>query len=136
LKSFDDTQAIFNAQVGHESRLYEMIPSAYNSWLGLYRGDGVGPGQAYINSSADDYQNDFNQRVGQGYFPASLHAAGNSDGSAVYSSIFTKRLDPLPMRWVAPAHQFLRSRCSTNRCRATCSTTTFGLGPWRLRRVR
>jgi CubicO group peptidase (beta-lactamase class C family) len=101
LKSFDDTQAIFNAQVGHESRLYEMIPSAYSSWLALYRGDGVGPGQAYINSSADDYQNDFNQRVAQGYFPASLHAAGDSDGNAVYSSIFTKRQDPLPMRWVA-----------------------------------
>ncbi len=101
LESFDQTQAIFNAQVGHESRLYEMIPSAYNSWLALYRGDWVGPGQANISMSANDYQNAFNQRVAQGYFPASVHAAGNSDGSAVFSAIFTKHEAPLPKRWVA-----------------------------------
>jgi CubicO group peptidase (beta-lactamase class C family) len=101
LESFDQTQTIFNAQVEHESRLYEMIPSAYNSWLALYRGDWVGPGHAYTALSADDYQNAFDHRVAQGYFPASIHAAGDSDGDAVFSAIFTKRESPLPKRWVA-----------------------------------
>jgi CubicO group peptidase (beta-lactamase class C family) len=78
-----------------------MIPSAYNSWLALYRGDWVGPGAAYTSLSAEDYQSAFNQRVAQGYFPASIHAAGSSDRGAIFSAIFTKRQAPLPKRWVA-----------------------------------
>jgi len=101
LKSLSDTQTIFNAQVGHESRLYEMIPSPYNSWLALYRGDAVGPGQAFTSLTPPQFQSTFNQQVAQGFFPSSFHAAGEDDSDAVFSAIFTKRETPLPKRWVA-----------------------------------
>ena len=101
LASFDNTQAVFNAQVGHESRLYEMIPSAHGTWTALYRGDAAGPGQAFTSLSASDYQHQIDKLIPQGFFPASLHVAGDSDDEAVFAPIFTKRLAPLPKRWVA-----------------------------------
>jgi len=72
--------------------------SATQTYVSVFRGDGIGPWQARHGLTSDQYQAEFDAQKKNGLFPICVQGGG-SDGSTRYAAIFAQQDTPVERVW-------------------------------------
>jgi CubicO group peptidase (beta-lactamase class C family) len=93
-----DYQKWFNAFTQLPYRPAYVTLSTNQLYLSVFRDDSVGEWIARHGLSSDDYQNEFNQRTAQGFYPICVQGGGVGANTR-YAAIFAKEDVPRARQW-------------------------------------
>ena len=81
-------------------------------YCSLFKDDMVGPWVARHGMTSADYQTEFDQQNGRGFYPISVQGGGSGSDTR-YAAIFAQRDIPLPRQWHVTGTEVPRSPAST-----------------------